>query len=66
MSHHTLKKFTWNALEGRMFVEEKLFESIDHIWDHLDGLDGFDSYKIYDHQGQLVHSGSPTPVDTYA
>ena len=68
MSHHTLKKFTWNALEGRMFIEERVFQSFEHALTHLNEAAGsFESFKIYDQAGELVHSGAPAPVEgTYA
>ena len=64
---HKLKKFTWNSNEGKMIVDEMDFFSFDHVMEHLRDASGFDSFKIYDDSGELVHSGAPAPIlGTYA
>jgi hypothetical protein len=51
-------------MDGRMVIEERYFPSLDHVLAHLEEAT-FDHFKVYDDNGQLVHSGSKAE-DSYA
>ena len=50
---------------GRMLFETYYFNTWEEAKGFSDGSDHHD-FKIYDDEGQLMHSGSNTPINTYA
>lgn len=62
---HRLKGHTFNALSGRMGVHERYFPSFEAAIEYA-LQQGFDHFKIFDHNEQMVHSATSADTNTYA
>ena len=62
---HLVKGHIWNAVEGRMAIFERYFATFDEAKLFAEN-EPYHSFKIYDHNNQLVHSGSKVDINTYA
>jgi hypothetical protein len=65
MSKHRYLGHKWNHLTGRMEFESYEFDSLEEARSFAGGAT-HERFKIYDENNQVVHSGSNTPVNTYA
>ena len=62
---HLVKGHLWNAIEGRMTIFERYFESFEEAKQHAES-EPYHVFKIYDHNDQLIHTGSNVEANTYA
>jgi UTP:GlnB (protein PII) uridylyltransferase len=62
---HLVKGHVWNSIEGRMVIFERYFPSFEEAKEFAEH-EPYHTFKIYDHNNQLVHSGSNVEQNTYA
>ena len=62
---HTVRGHFWHEALGRMLIEDKEFGTFEEAKEFAEGST-YHSFKIFNHNNELVHSGSPTPTNTYA
>jgi hypothetical protein len=62
---HLVKGHMFNPISGRMVIEERYFPTFEEAKEFVE-QSAYHMFKVYDHNNQLVHSGSNVEENTYA
>ena len=62
---HLVKGHYWHEGLGRMLIEDRYFPTFEEAKAFVE-QSAYHSFKVYDHNNQLVHSGQPADQSTYA
>ena len=62
---HLVRGHYWHEELGRMLIEDRFFPTFEEAKQFVEDSI-YHSFKIYDHNNQLVHSGSKVDINTYA
>ena len=62
---HLVRGHSLNPIDGRMLVFERFFETFEEALAFASS-ESYHHFKIFDHENQLVHSGTSVQENTYA
>lgn len=62
---HLVRGHYWHNELGRMLVEDRIFESFDEAKEFVNAS-SYHSFKVFDENNELVHSGNPGERPSYA